>query len=495
MKLFALTLCVLSICLLNGCSGNPLDDVSSVPAADRAALKACLAAPDLPGNQWPKDAGKARCWLSLPQEPSLKDIAATLKEADGTLKLDRRYAEILAEHYKDPVHRDSFFRAYKDFETPEGQLLAEEWMTKSPGSQFARLAKGEAALGAAWKARGNAFAEKTSDAQFEGMTEQLKLAVPSLLVALRDEPRLSPACVDLMDIGNMVGDAKLRTAAAQHCTKIDPLSWTVNSMLLTVADPRWGGSFDAIDREVEQIRLRERNSPMLASLLAKGIGRRAYMPVNDDDHLAPIAQELDRAALAGPDVFYIDRAGLAAEQAGNLPKALVYYSQALRFAPDEADFLIHRAQLEAKMYDAVLAYKDAQHAAIQPDDCGCKDDASIALVFRTLLRIDDERAELLKVEKQPKNRKWALTTMCQSYLQYYGSDSEHTLPCTKQLAEEFPDDSGALYLRALTLYIVHDPGAAAFDARFRKVADPTATGYDQEINQLEQFTKQPADKR
>jgi tetratricopeptide (TPR) repeat protein len=473
MKLFALTWCLLSICFVSGCSGNPLDDMSSVPAADRVALKACLAAPDLPDNQWPADAGKARCWLSLPQAPSLKEIAATLKEPDGALQLDRRYAKILAAHYKDPVHRDSLFRAYKEFGTTEGQLLAAEWMTKSPGSQFAQLAKGKGALGEAWKARGNAYSDKTSDAQFAGMTEQLKLAVPSLLQALHYDPRLSPACVDLMEIGDMVSDAAL----------------------LTGVDPRWGGSFDAMDRAVEQIRLREKGSPMLASLLAKGIGRRAYMPVNDDDHLAPIVKELDRAALAGPDVFYIDRAGLAAEQSGDLPKALVYYSQALRFAPDEADFLIHRAKLRVKMHDATLALEDAQHAAIQLDDCGCKDDASIALVFHTLLRIDDERAELQKVEKQPKNRKWAMTTMCQSYIEYYGSDREHTLPCTKQLAEEFPDDPEALYLRALSLYIVHDPGAAAFDARFREAADPTATGYEGEINQLEKFTKPAADKR
>jgi tetratricopeptide (TPR) repeat protein len=493
MKLFVLTLSLLSICFLGGCSGNPFDDMSSVPAANRVALKQCLAAPDLPDNKWPKNAGKARCWLSLPQSPSLRDVAAMLREPDGTLKLDRLYAEILEAHYKDPAHRDSLFRAYSDFGTPQGRLLATEWMAKAPGSEFARLAKGEAALGAAWEARGNAFSDKTSDAQFESMTEQLKLAVPSLLTALHDEPRLSPACVDLMNIGDMVGDAGLRAAAAQHCTKVDPFSLNVNSMLLEAADPRWGGSFDAIDRVIEQIRLREKDSPMLASLLAKGIGRRAYMPFNDDINLVPIVHELDRAALTAPDPFYIDRAGLAYEQAGNRPKALVYYSQALRFAPDEASFLIHRAQLRATMGDHTHALEDARRAAIQPDDCGCKDDANLALVFRDLFRIDDERAELLKAEKQPKNRLWALTTMCQTYIAN-GFDSEHGLPCTKQLAEEFPDDSEAMYLRALTLYIVHDPAAAEFDARFRKVADPSVPAYAGEINQLEQFTKRATDK-
>jgi len=494
MKLFTLVLCVLTICCVSGCSGNPLDDVSSVPAADRAALQECLATPDLPDNRWPENAAKARCWLSLPQSPSLKDIAAMLKEADGALKLDRRYAEILEAHYKDPLHRGSLFRAFVGFATPEGQLLAAEWMTKAPGSEFARMAKGEAALEAAWAARGGEYANKTSDAQFEGMTEQLKLAVPSLLQALHDDPRLSPACVDLMEIGEMISDAQLHAAAAQHCAKIDPLSWQVNEALLTDADPRWGGSFDAIDGVVEQIRLREKDSPMLASLLSKGIGRRAYMPFNDDINLVPIVQKLDLAALTAPDAFYIDRAGLAYEQAGNRPKALIYYTQALRFAPDEASFLIHRAQLLTKMGDVLAAFKDAKRAEIQPDDCGCKDDANLALVFRTLMRVDDERAELQKAEKQPKNHLWALTTLCKTYIEY-DFDREHGLPCTKQLAEELPNDSEAMYLRALTLYIVHDPEAAEFDARFRKIADTNDPGDVAEIKQLEQFTKQEADKR
>jgi hypothetical protein len=230
MRLIGLALCVLSLCLFNGCAGDPIEDVSSVPEGNRAALQACFAAPDLPGNHWPAGAGKARCWLSmLPQNPSLRDIEATLKEPDGALKLERRYADILAAHYKDPVHRDLLFLAFKDFRTPEGERVAKDWIAKSSGSAFAHIAMGDAAIKEAWKARGNKFVADTTGAQFDGMTAQLKIAVPLLLSALRDEPRLSPACVDLMEIANMVGDANLRESAANHCAKVDPLSWHVNN--------------------------------------------------------------------------------------------------------------------------------------------------------------------------------------------------------------------------------------------------------------------------
>ncbi len=147
MKHFGLALCLFSIGIANGCSrdsfnGDPLDEVASVSAANRPALQACLAAPDLPGNHWPAGAGKARCWLSLAQEPSLKEIAATLSEPDGAVKLDRRYAEILAAHYNDPMHRDALFAAYQDFGTAEGQRLADDWLAKSRGSAFAPHGQG-----------------------------------------------------------------------------------------------------------------------------------------------------------------------------------------------------------------------------------------------------------------------------------------------------------------------------------------------------------------
>lgn len=490
MRQFCLALCMVSIGIANGCSRNPdpLDDVSSVPAADRPALQACLAAPDLPDNHWPAGAGKARCWLSVPQNPSLKEIAATLREPDGAVKLDRRYAEILAAHYNDPVHRDALFAAYQDFGTTEGQRLADDWLAKSRGSAFAHMAKGQAALGAAWKARGSQYAADTTDPQFAGMTEQLKIAVPLLESALHDEPRLSPACVDLMDIGDIVGAAALHEAAAQHCTRIDPLSWHVNSMLLAAADPRWGGSFDALDRAVEQIRLREQKSPMLASLLAKGIGRRVYMGLSDDSKLAPIAAELERTARTAPDPFYLDKAGVAAEQAGNPPKAMVYISQALRFAPNEANFLIDRAELRTRMGDRPHALTDALHAAALPDDCGCRHDSDLAMIFFDLHRISEERTELQKVMANPaqrENRVWALTALCKSYAME--RDNEHGLPCSKQLAEELPGDSEALYLHALFLYAAHDPDAAEADARFRKLVNASDPSDQAEIAQLDEL--------
>lgn len=395
---------------------DPFDNMSSVTAADRPALQACLATSDSPDNHWPAHAAKARCWLSLPQSPSLDEISTLLKEPHGAVKLERRYAEILAAHYVDPVHRDALFRAYQDFQTERGQQLADLWLRESPRSAFAKLAKGDAALGAAWTARGRAYADKTTDAQFAAMTEHLKVAVAFLQAAFETEPKLTPACVDLMDIGNMVGDPSLRDSAKQACMKADPLSWHVNDMWLTELDPRWGGSFDQLDRAVDVIRSHVAESPMLASLLSKGIGRRAYMQLEDRSTLLPIKPALESAASTAPDVFYLDKAGVAAMQDGDYARAGSYLSQAIRFTPDDVGVLIDHAEWAARRGNQGQALSDLHRAQAQPDDCGCKDDAGIASVLLELGQAKDGRLELQRAALRPDQRVWAMTRLCQTYL-------------------------------------------------------------------------------
>ncbi|HEY2345665.1 MAG TPA: hypothetical protein VGH80_07265 [Xanthomonadaceae bacterium] len=494
-KHLGLMLCISSACILGGCRlSDPLDDVSRVSLADRPALQKCLAAPDLPGNQWTPRAGKARCWLSLPQEPSLHEIAQTLQKPNGAATLDRQYAQILAEHYSDPAHRDFLFAAYQDFGTADGRKLAADWLAKSPNNPYAQLAQAEAVLAQAWTVRGNAYASETTDEQFEGMASQLRDAVPLLQSVLQAEPKLSPACVALMQIGSMVPDESLRVPATRGCMRVDPLSWHVNDQWMLDVDPRWKrgeASFNDLDRAIAQIRLHVKDSPMLGSLLAKGIGRRAYLHYQSSD-LTPIATELDLAAHTAPDAFYLAKAGMALQQAHDPRKALDYVSQALRFSPNEPDFLIDRAELLESLGRGDEAHADARLAGAQkPEDCGCDDYyPRLATFYGGLDEVNDERVILQKDILLVKDHKWALTVLCQTYLGLH-LDGGHALTCTRQLITEYPDDSEAVYLRALAFYNAHDPAAAEFDARYRSMDGRDNPNRAMEIQQLDGLKKMP----
>jgi len=446
--------------------------VSQAPAAARADLKACLTAPDLPGNHWSAGSAKAVCWLVLPQEPSLTEIALALRQSDGSTALDRRYDEILARHYKDPAHRDFLFNAFQDFGTPRGRTVAAEWIAKAPNSPYAQLAQGESVLQQAQAARGSEFIADTPQSQLDEMTAKLRIAVPLLQSALRARPKLSPACVDLMDAASLVSDDDLEAAATKHCMAIDPLSWNVNYQHLNNVDPRWGGdgSYAKLDAAVSELGQHVQESPALGNLLATGIGRRATIGRADSD-LAAVASQLDQAALIAPVPNFIAKAGMAAEAQGNHSKALLYVSHALRFMPKNVTFRADRAKVYLGMGNLSSASRDAQYAAIHADaDCSCDYD-QIADMLGDMNMMQEEQIVLQKSLQTRGSHKWAATELCRTYLSPYNPG--HAPACTKDLLDAYPDDPDALYMRAVTLYMLRDPGASDMDARFRKLADPS----------------------
>lgn len=447
-------------------------------------LQRCLAYPDLPGNHWPAGSAKGRCGLFQIQDPPLDRIAATLAAPDGAAQLDRDYAQLLEAHYRDPAHGEALFDAYQDFGTVKGQRLAALWFEKSPQSAFAMMAKGHAAYGAAGDARGTDFIGKTSNNQIDAMHAQLAVAVPLLKAALAREPRLSPACVDLMWAAAMVDDSAGHDAAAKHCMAVDPLSWTVNSAWMRGYDPRWGGSFRSMDRAIDEIRTRVPANPALGSLLAKSIGLRVFLGRDWNSDLTGIAKTLNHAAVTAPDSFYIGQAGIAAKQAKNYRKALGYLSQALRFAPHYSLFLVERGELRKTMGDRAGALADLHRAmSLVKDDCDCRDDERIFQLLLGFESIEEKRTAFQGDMKYPEKHEWASYRMCETYIND-AYDRERALACSKQLTDEFPNSAEALFTRSFVLYRTHEPGAAEVAARFHQVVDPSDERQKQMISIL-----------
>jgi len=489
-----------------GLFGPHYTDEPSIPAAEwnkyladaaRADTIAdpqqrCLAYPDLPGNHWPAGSAKGRCGLFQIQNPPLSRIAATLAAPDGAAQLDREYAQLLAAHYRDPAHGEVLFDAYQDFGTANGQRLAALWLEKSPQSAFAMMAKGRAAFATAGTARGTDFIDKTSNKQINGMDAQLAIAVPLLKAALAKEPRLSPACVDLMQASAMVGDGNGHAEAAKHCMAVDPLSWYVNEAWMRGYDPRWGGSFGAMDRAIDEIRTRVPANPALGALLAKSIGLRVFLGRDWNSDLTGIAKVLDHAAVTAPDPFYIGQAGIAAKQAKNNPKALAYLSQALRFAPNYSLFLVERGELRKTMGDRAGALADLHRAmALVNDDCDCRDDNRIMQLLIGFESLEEKRMAFRSEIKSPEQHEWASYRLCETYIND-AYDPEGALACTKKLTDEFPNSAEALFMRSAVLYIQHEPGAAEVAARFHQVVDPSDERQQQMITELARLSSSRA---
>lgn len=433
-------------------------------------VKRCEAFPDLPGNAWPAGSAKARCRLIRAATPTRAEIDTLLNQRNGANMLEALYQQRLDAHYNDPTQPEALFLAYYAFdESEDAHRLADIWLAKSPHSAFANLAVGKQRISEAAKARGDKWISETSDSKVASMQRLLDEALPMLKNALVSNPRLSPACAGLIALGKMSGDNALRDYGISECLKVDPLSWNVMTARLSAAEPKWGGSLDALGNVVEEIRQRVPKNPALASLLARRIG---YEPLQltGNDLWQQAAPGLDEAARIAPDATFIGWAGIAARKLENENKALIYLSQAIRFAPDAEYFLAERAGTRNALGDHSGARRDAQRA-IALDNKYAFAYSTLGEAEFELGHIDESRNAFQIAMQDPEQHQWSLQKWCETYVDPSVVEKE-ALACTATLVKEFPDDPRALFLRAWVLHKIGDPAAAAVAKHFYARVDP-----------------------
>jgi hypothetical protein len=509
MRLAALRWTALLV-LLAGCAqgeqqtvlaGDPPRQAQSDPATWNTYLRAAAAAdriedvverchsyPDLPGNHWPMDSGRARCGRLADALPTLAEIESLLADEDGVARLERGFAQRLEAHYRDPAQRESIFRAYQDFSSDDdSRRVAELWLARSPASGFARMAMGRYLVTAAGEARGDKRIAETPGANLHAMRRLMAQGVTMLQAALEAQPRLSPACADLMFAARLAADDALRDSATARCLETDPLSWSVRFQWLMQKDPRWGGSFEELDAAIDEIRSLVPRNPALGAMLARGIGLRAYLSYLNDVPLRDLSAAFDRASQVGPDPLFIGYAGLAAKTQGDLHKALGYLSQGLRFAPGDSRFLGARADVRMKLQDFDGAAADARRA-IELDDSLGRNHTVLGQSLAKLGRVAEAREAYLRAMQFPKQRQWAFRRWCETYI-LGGVQRDEALACTQGMISEYPDDAEALFMRSWVLYELKDPAAAEVAARFHAVADMDDRRQRQMASELARIAK------
>ncbi|NZA27121.1 hypothetical protein H0E84_12095 [Luteimonas sp. SJ-92] len=448
-------------------------------------VERCLAYPDLPGNDWTAGAARARCPLLASASPSIEEIAAVLASADGAVVLDRRYAAMLEAQGSDPASDEPLFRAYHAFgSSDESRRLAALWLSQAPDSPYARAAMGSHLAAAAGRSRGNRAIRDTPASDLRAMERLMRPAIRMLQSALEIEPRLSPACMDLMVAARLLGDRELRDSATGHCLSVAPLSWNVRFQQQQALDPRWGGSFAELDASVAELRpLAERN-PALGGMLARAVGLRAYLAyLGRRASIGDLAADFEEAARIAPDPIFIGEAGMAARANGDYRRALGYLSQALRLAPANDRFLRGRADVRRKLEDYAGAVADAKEAMVAGAPTG-HNYGVLGQALGKLGRRAEARKAFHSAMQYPPQRKWAFMRWCETYI-IGGMEREAALACSKGLATEYPDEAEAQFMRSVVLYKAGESDEASIAAaRFGKLVDERDPRQRQMVSEL-----------
>lgn len=405
----------------------------------------CLAYPDLPGNTWPAGSAKARCVLLRKPMLTLEEISSLLGQRNGAASLDSRYAALLKAHYTDPNQREQIFVSYQVFDHSEqAHQVATRWLTASPNSAYAKFALGRQLAQQGWNARGEDEVSNTPPAQLTAMQEHFEAAAPLLFEAFNREPRLSPACTELAAIGRM-SSAPLHQRAIAKCIAVDPDSYFVAIEQIYGAQPRWGGSSDALRTAVAYAAPRQGKNPILGAVVAMGFGYDA--DVSDD------LSGLVAAAKIAPDGRFLSMAGEDYAIKGDPWTGVAYLSQGLRFLPMQAGYHYRRAvELNELGYHA-WALDDAQSATrLEPN--GGWNQYELGRTLRDLQGEYAARPYYHRAMDDPDSRQPAYGLYCQSFS--LEKELSEFLACTAAMTKEYPNDSEGWRMRAYALGVAGD---------------------------------------
>ena len=296
-------------------------------AAERIAdpLQRCLAYPDLPGNQWLEGVVQVHCnRVARPRAITLDELERLLDQPDGAAALESRLSALLEAHFEDPEQRDRIHEFYRQLEADERSgALATRWLRAAPESAFAMAAMGIQRARQGWEARGTALAAETGEHQLQRMGQHFVAAAGLLDDALSRQPRLSPACVALTEIGRMSDDG-LQQRALAHCLEVDPHSYYVVSEMMMSALPKWGGSLKAIDLVEAHARKHLDRTPTLHAMFARARMERLVASESGDSE----------AYLAAARIAPHADVHVAAARKTEGWARVVQVSQALRFWPE-----------------------------------------------------------------------------------------------------------------------------------------------------------------
>lgn len=309
-------------------------------------LQRCLDYPDLPGSHWSRAAVVAYCRNQLTPGITFREVK-TLIEAGRASAVERRMEELLQRQLAGSGTPGLLDATYDlDFACTcshtDVRPVVDAWKRQSPQSAFAYAASGVARVREAWDARGTAWAAETSQSKFEAMQRLSTEAADDLQRAVAMDKRMMPAYAAMIRLAGLNGEREYALTAARRGLEIDPADYLIWSRLIWISQPKWGGSIAAMQKVVAESQRHVMQNPLLLLLQHQADAVAAGF----DD--CGCTEDFDSSAFRA--VFdqviaksWLGGAGLSANKVHQEGTAVIYLSEALRFAPQSTDYLVGRS--------------------------------------------------------------------------------------------------------------------------------------------------------
>ncbi len=234
--------------------------------------------------------------------------------------------------------------AFEAFTIPgtEVEPLLRDWVKQAPKSYPAHLATAKYFEKLGWRKRGGKWAHETSENQLRAMNAAFSRASHSATTALSLRPAAIEAYVTLMNIAMANGEEERERALAEEALKKIPESFRIRRAHMQALLPRWGGSYEAMEKFADQSQAYASKNPKLRRLKGMVAWDRGVIATSEKDYRSGI-QLFTEALRAGEYAeFYAGRAD-AHVRMKQYDNALTDASSSLDLYPQDPSVLADRA--------------------------------------------------------------------------------------------------------------------------------------------------------
>jgi tetratricopeptide (TPR) repeat protein len=301
--------------------------------------------------------------LAQGQALKLKDMESLL-DSQQYQELDQKIAGVQDAFERGEMTEDDVFLVFDEFNVTDPTLEAKlnRWVEASPKSYSAYLARGIYYKSLGWKNRGAKISSETAQAKIDAMKLYFDKAIKEFSAVQDIKPNLIVVYCALIDIYRNYSENNMTRLLAEEGLKYFPESLLVRWYYLLSLEPKWGGSFEEMDRFIKEAEPFYEKNPKLRILK----GRIAVAKGDQflDQTMYPQAIALYDEGLSYGDHFYYNKQrGEAYFRMQNYEKAVIDLDRSLNLRPNVLQALGSRAYGYMKLgqYDKALSdYEEVQ---------------------------------------------------------------------------------------------------------------------------------------
>jgi len=291
--------------------------------------------------------------------------------------LDQRFSDIQTAYRDGAISEVELRNAFRVFYDPDSALEKwfEAWVTHSPKSYVAHLARGIYYKYVGNERRGSGFASETSAAQFEGMRAANSIAAHEFAASLLLETKPLLTYHHAIDLASDSGDHERERALLDKAIAIDPHTYIVREKFMGTLRTRWGGSPAQMRTFLAECRNAGLTGGQLKTLESLVLEDEAWVKqYRDHDEQGAVTKYREAAALdshrnCGPCGPMVQAAELSLNRK-DYDGAVQLYSEALAHNPDLVAALNGRGYAQAELGKRKLAAEDFLRSAQLGDPYG-----------------------------------------------------------------------------------------------------------------------------